>query len=277
MTERYRGQARKMESRLEYPLVQYRLHLGSSSIALNPLIGSELRLRYSGTIACVHCGNTTNKSFSQGYCYRCFQKLAQCDMCVMSPELCHYDAGTCREPVWGDHFCMQDHVVYFANSSGLKVGITRASQLPTRWVDQGATQALAVLRVRSRQQAGMCEAMFRQHITDRTNWRNMLRGEQELIDLPAERDRLLEECKSELDDLRHRYGIHAINVVNGVPPVDIAYPVERYPDKINSLDFDKTPEISGVLHGIKGQYLVLDQGVLNIRKFTGYELELQSA
>jgi hypothetical protein len=276
MTELYKGQARKLDSRLERP-VQYQLQLGEGSVALNPLVGRELRLRFTGTILCIHCGKITNKSFNQGYCYRCFQKLAQCDTCVMSPELCHYSAGTCREPVWGDHFCMQDHVVYFANSSGLKVGITRASQVPTRWVDQGATQALAVLRVRSRQQAGFVEAMFRQHVTDRTNWRNMLRGEQEAVDLCAERDRLLAECASEIEDLRHRFGVHALSVINGVEPVDISYPVARYPDKIASLDFDKTPEIGGVLHGIKGQYLMLDEGVLNIRKYTGYELELQSA
>jgi hypothetical protein len=275
MTE-VRGQARKLDSRLERP-VQYQLQLGDSSIALNPLLGTHLRLRFTGTILCTHCGKVTNKSFNQGYCYRCFQRLAQCDTCVMSPELCHYAAGTCREPVWGDHFCMQDHVVYFANSSGLKVGITRASQVPTRWVDQGATQALAALRARSRQQAGFIEAMFRQHVTDRTNWRNMLRGEQEAVDLCAERDRLLLECAGEIEDLRHRFGVHAFSIVNGVDPVDIAYPVTRYPDKITSLDFDKTPEIGGVLHGIKGQYLMLDDGVLNIRKYTGYELELHSA
>lgn len=276
MTERYLGQARKLDSRLESP-VQYRLQLSEHSVPLNPMIGRELRLRFTGTILCINCGKTTNKSFSQGYCFRCFQKLPECDTCVMSPELCHYEAGTCRNAVWGDHFCMQDHIVYFANSSGLKVGITRASQVPTRWIDQGATQALAVLRVRSRHQAGLCEAMFRRHITDRTNWRNMLRGEQEAVDLCAERDRLLQECANELDDFRHRYGLHAFNVINGVEPVNISYPVERYPEKINSLDFDKTPEIGGVLQGIKGQYLVLDQGVLNIRKYTGYELELLSA
>jgi hypothetical protein len=146
-----------------------------------------------------------------------------------------------------------------------------------RWIDQGATQALAVMRVRSRQQAGFVEAMFRQHVTDRTNWRNMLRGEQEAVDLRAERDRLLQECASEIEDLRHRFGVHAFGIVNGVEPVDITYPVDRYPAKITSLDFDKTPEIGGILHGIKGQYLMLNEGVLNIRKYTGYELWLQSA
>jgi hypothetical protein len=164
------GQARKLAVRLDRP-VQYRLELGEQSAGLNVLLEKSLSLRTTGRISCIHCARVTNKSFNQGYCYPCFQKLAQCDSCIMSPEKCHYDQGTCREPVWGDYFCMQDHIVYLANSSGLKVGITRASQLPTRWIDQGASQGLAVIRVRTRQQAGFCEAMFRQHVSDRTNWR----------------------------------------------------------------------------------------------------------
>lgn len=272
MTETIRGQAHKLDSRLAQP-VQYHLPLGGQRLALNPLLGQRIRLSHGGLITCIHCGSPTNKSFSQGYCYRCFQKLAQCDTCIMSPELCHYEQGTCREPVWGDHFCMQDHIVYFANSSGLKVGITRASQLPTRWIDQGATQGLAVLRVRARQQAGYCEAMFRQHITDRTNWRGMLRGDQDGLDIGAERDRLLGECMTELSELQQRFGLHAISVLNGVEALTLSYPVLRYPDKVISLDLDKTPTIEGTLQGIKGQYLILDQGVLNVRKYTGYELE----
>jgi hypothetical protein len=268
------GQASKLISRLEIP-VQYAMPLGQARVDLNEHIGRQLTLRHTGRITCIHCGRVTNKSFNQGYCYPCFQTLAQCDSCIISPERCHYDAGTCREPVWGDHFCMQDHIVYLANSSGLKVGITRASQLPTRWIDQGASQALAVLRTRSRQQAGFCEAMFRQHVTDRTNWRSMLKGENESVDLGAERDQLLALCAVELQEIQQRFGLHAINVLSGVDPVTIDYPVQGLPEKITSLDLDKSPEISGMLLGIKGQYLLLDSGVINIRKYTGYELELQ--
>lgn len=271
---KYQGQTKKLLSRLETP-VAYALPIGEAEVALNDLLGKTLSLRYTGRISCIHCSRNTNKSFSQGYCYPCFQKLAQCDSCIISPERCHYDAGTCREPVWGDHFCMQDHVVYFANSSGLKVGITRASQLPTRWIDQGATAALAVLRTRSRQQAGFCEVIFKQHMADRTNWRNMLKGEQDDIDLTAERDRLLLECAQELSDMQERFGLHAISMLTGVDAINIAYPVQTYPEKVVSLDLEKTPEISGTLLGIKGQYLIFDSGVINIRKYTGYELELE--
>jgi hypothetical protein len=267
------GQVKKLEARLSSP-VSYLLPLGPESVALNPLLDKNISLRYTGRITCTNCGRNSNKSFNQGYCYPCFQKLAECDTCVMAPERCHYEAGTCREPVWGDHFCMQDHIVYFAISSGLKVGVTRASQVPLRWLDQGATQAVAVIRVRTRQQAGFCEVMFKQHVTDRTNWRGMLSGEQSLLELARERDRLLLECKAEIQDLQDKFGIHAISVLTGVDPLVISYPVLRYPGKITSLDLDKQPEISGRLLGVKGQYLILDTGVINVRKYTGYELEL---
>jgi hypothetical protein len=52
--------------------------------------------------------------------------------------------------------------------------------------------------------------------------------------------------------------------------------VIKYPTKVVSLNFDKTPVISGVLEGIKGQYLLLDVGVLNIRKFSSYNLTLST-
>lgn len=267
------GQLQKMEARLATP-VAYALPLGEARVALNPLLGRPLQLRYTGRISCVHCGRATNKSFNQGYCYPCFQKLAQCDSCIISPERCHYAAGTCREPVWGDHFCMQDHIVYLANSSGLKVGITRASQVPVRWMDQGATQALAILRTRTRQQAGFCEVLLKQHVTDRTNWRNMLKGEAEALDMHAEAQRLLEVCASGLEDIRARFGRHAVAQLNGLEPLTLSYPLQTQPERFQSHDLDKEPLLAGTLLGIKGQYLMLDERVINIRKYTGYEIEL---
>lgn len=272
-TMKYVGQVQKLIARNDNP-VRYTMPLGAQQVPLNPLFGRQVGLRATGRITCINCGRNSNKSFSQGYCYQCFQKLAQCDSCIIAPERCHYDAGTCREPLWGEHFCMQDHIVYFANSSGLKVGITRASQLPTRWIDQGATQGLAVLRLRSRQQAGFCEAMFREHVTDRTNWRSMLSGSQPEVDLVAERDRLLALCEPQLQELQKRFGVHAVSVLTGLQPLSITYPVMRYPEKVASLELEKDSELAGTLLGIKGQYLIFDSGVLNVRKYTGYELEL---
>lgn len=160
MQELGRGALSKMSAQLGSPVVQYAFRLGDEQVAVNPLLGRRIRLEFLGAIHCSHCGRKTKKSFAQGYCYPCFTKLAQCDSCIMSPERCHYDAGTCREPAWGESFCMTDHVVYLANSSGIKVGITRATQVPTRWIDQGARQALPIMRVATRQQSGLVEDLL---------------------------------------------------------------------------------------------------------------------
>ena len=269
------GILRKMDSRLEQP-VAYGMRLSEHTVPLNPLIGKTVKLTYSGEIFCVACGRKTKKSFNQGYCYPCFQSLAQCDSCIIHPERCHFDQGTCREPAWGERYCMQDHIVYLANSSGLKVGITRATQVPTRWIDQGATQALAVIRVRSRLQSGTLEVMFKQHVADKTNWRDMLKGDALELDMEAERDRLLKECAGEIEEMEQRFGFFAISILNGLEPVSISYPVEQYPDKISSFNFDKEPLVEGTLQGIKGQYLIFDTGVINLRRFSGYHVELNS-
>ncbi len=268
-----KGILRKMASRLEQP-VAYQMRLGDECISVNALLGKKIRLEYNGRIFCVNCGRKTNKSFNQGYCYPCFQRLAQCDSCIIHPEKCHFDQGTCREPAWGEKYCMQDHIVYLANSSGLKVGITRATQVPTRWIDQGATQALAIIRVRSRLQSGTLEVMFKQHVADKTNWRDMLKGEASPLDMESERDRLLEECKSDIAELEESFGFFGISMINGIAPMALEYPVIEYPEKISSFNFDKDPEVGGKLKGIKGQYLIFESGVINLRRFSGYEISL---
>ncbi len=265
------GQLQKMHSRLDSP-VHFDFVLDDQRIALNPLIGELITLRHSGKIHCVHCKRSINKSFNQGYCYPCFVSLAQCDLCVLKPETCHYEAGTCREPAWGESFCFQPHIVYLANSSGIKVGITRQTQIPTRWIDQGAIQALPVYKVRSRFIAGLIEVIFAKFVSDKTSWQKMLKNHGETLDLTAKRDELVFQCKEEIAEITQRFGQEAIEYLPGEPIVDIHFPVHAYPVKINSFNFDKSPDVSGVLHGIKGQYLLLDTGVINIRKFTGYEV-----
>ena len=269
------GIVRKMRSRLDRPVV-YGARLGDNEVALNPLIDKQLKLIFSGSIYCIHCNRKTNKSFNQGYCYPCFQKLAQCDSCIIHPERCHLEQGTCREPAWGEKHCMQDHIVYLANSSGLKVGITRATQVPTRWIDQGATQALAIMRVRSRLQSGTLEMAFKQHVADKTNWRDMLKGKATELDMAGERDKLLTLCEEDIRELAARFGFFAISILRGIDPVSIDYPVKTYPEKITSLNFDKEPVVFGTLKGIKGQYLIFDSGVINLRRFSGYEVELRA-
>ena len=252
----------------------YVLRLGDARIELNPLIGKTLRLQYLQLITCIQCGRKTKTSFNQGYCYPCFQSLAQCDSCIVSPEKCHFDLGTCREPDWAQDHCMQDHIVYLANSSGLKVGITRHTQIPTRWLDQGATQALPIVRVKTRQQAGLVEVIFKQHVADKTNWRNLLKGMPETIDLAAERDKLLRSCAAELSALSDRFGLQSIQPLYSAEDLHISYPVAQYPEKIASLDLEKLQQIGGLLMGIKGQYLIFDSGVINMRKYAGYHLEI---
>ena len=272
MIEIGRGSVNKMSARLEASRVEYAFRLGDSQIPVNPLIGKTVRLEFLGEIHCSHCGRKTKKSFSQGYCYPCMTKLAQCDVCIMSPERCHYDAGTCRDPSWGEQFCMTDHVVYLANSSGVKVGITRGTQLPTRWLDQGASQALPIVRVATRQQSGFVEDLFRSQVADRTNWRALLKGNAEPVDLAAVRDQLFDSCAEGLHTLQERFGLQAVQPLHSVEPIEICYPVEQYPSKIVSFNLDKDPIVEGTLMGVKGQYLIFDTGVINIRKYTAYQL-----
>ncbi|WP_313741426.1 DUF2797 domain-containing protein [Pseudomonas sp.] len=272
MIELARGSLSKMAVRLDATDVHYSFRLGETLVPVNPLIGQSLRLEYLGAIHCSHCGKRTKTSFSQGYCYPCMTKLAQCDLCIMAPERCHYDAGTCRDPSWGEQFCMTDHIVYLANSSGIKVGITRATQLPTRWLDQGASQALPILRVGTRQQSGLVEDLLRSQVPDRTNWRALLKGEAEPLDLVAVRERIFDACAEGLRELQGRFGLQAIQPLPAAEVVQMRYPVQAYPQKIVSFNLDKHPVVEGTLLGIKGQYLIFDTGVINIRKYTAYQL-----
>lgn len=265
--------AAALPSRHEEQVV-YHLRAGEHHVALNKRIGEPLSLRWTGAIACTHCGRATKKSFAQGHCYPCFKRLAQCDTCIMKPETCHFFQGTCRDPEWGERHCFQPHVVYLANSSGLKVGITRKTQMPTRWLDQGAIQALPILEVDTRQQSGFVEMLFKEQVADRTNWRAMLKGDVETMDLVAERDRLLGLLASGLNQLRDTHGSDAIRTLEE-PAQDFHYPVNVFPTKVVSHNFDKQPLVEGVLQGIKGQYLILDSGVINLRKFTGYEIQIR--
>ncbi|MAL96636.1 MAG: hypothetical protein CME40_16305 [Haliea sp.] len=269
-----RGGLRKMRTALEAP-VSYRFTLDDEArVDLNPLLGQSLALRYLGEIHCVHCGRVSSKSFNQGYCYPCFRRLAQCDSCIVSPEKCHYHLGPCREPEWGESHCMIEHIVYLANTSGVKVGITRHSQVPTRWMDQGATQALPVLRVQTRYQSGLVETLLKAHVTDRTQWQAMLKGPSDPVDLPAWRDRLLGECGDGIDTLQREHGLQAVQPITDGEVVSIDYPVLEYPTKVKSFNLDRQPLVEGTLLGIKGQYLIFDTGVINLRKYGGYQVAL---
>jgi hypothetical protein len=260
------GLIQKMHTHLNKGVAQYQLPIGNKLLNMNDLVGEQITLSFNHIIQCSHCGKKTNKSYSQGYCYPCSQKLARCDLCIMKPETCHYHLGTCREPQWGLDNCFSPHVVYLANSSGVKVGITRKGNIPSRWIDQGAINALPILEVDTRLKSGELEMALKQYVNDKTNGRKMLKNEVSPVDLLATKNELLGNIQNTINTT----GAQILN--NEV--LAINYPVVEYPSKITSLNFDKTPVITGVLKGIKAQYLILDSGVINIRKFGAYDIKL---
>jgi hypothetical protein len=267
-----KGTLSKMKASLENTL-HYRLPVGDEEVDLAPYLGKSISLKHTGNIFCSSCGKKTKKSYSQGHCFVCMRKLASCDMCIMKPETCHYEQGTCREPQWGEDNCMVDHFVYLSNTSSLKVGITRHTQIPTRWIDQGATQGLPILKVKTRHISGLIEIELAKHIADKTNWRTLLKQDGEPIELQQRASELLPLVEDKIAEIKAKYGDDAITVLNE-NITQLNYPVDAYPTKIVSHNFDKEPLVTGTLQGIKGQYLIFDTGVINIRKFTSYEVEV---
>ncbi len=248
----------------------YQLPIGQSYIDMNALIGHELSLEWTGDIRCIATGKNIKKSFNQGYSFDAFRTLARCDLCIMRPELCHYHLGTCREPKWGEENCMSPHIVYLAQSSHLKVGITRRSQIPRRWIDQGASRGLGVLEVPSRRASGMIESKAKEIFSDRTHWQKMLRSEEDnqTVDLEEAKEKLLTLSAPLIKEWK------ALVLETSV--TEIKYPVLDFPQKIKSWNWDKNPLLEDKLMGIKGQYLIFSQAVINMRKYQGYECILRT-
>lgn len=267
------GVIRKMisEGRQEFPSgplhVYYFLPIGDDTILMNDLLNRHVHMTFTGEIYCMHCGKRTKKSYGQGYCYPCFISIPETDECILRPELCQAHLGISRDMEWSKAHCLQDHYVYLAISSGLKVGVTRASQVPTRWIDQGAYRAILLAQTPNRHLAGKIEVALKRNVADRTNWRDMLRNYQDTsIDLLVEKEKATGMIPD--DYVQYRLSDNRI--------WEFYYPVETFPEKVKSIGFDKEPNYSGILRGIKGQYLIFDGGdVLNIRKHNGYLVELE--
>ena len=272
--ETYEGHLAKMKTRLVDGDVAYQLPLDELRVDLNPLLGRTVSLSFRGVIHCTECGRKIKKTYNEGMCFPCTRALACADMCIVKPELCHYHLGTCREPEWGLAHCMTTHYVYLANASGIKVGITRAVNIPFRWMDQGAAEALPILKVATRLQSGKLEVMFKDLVADKTNWRKMLTGDPESVDLCALRDGFLAEQHDQIEAFAQEWGPGSVERLPDAEVVRLSYPIRTYPKKIVSHNFDKHGEVGGVLEGIKGQYLIFDTGVINIRKFAGYHVTL---
>ena len=236
-------------------------------IPLNSEIGAGVQIQFRGVVCCRHCGAQSRKSFGGGYCYDCFSTLARCDLCVVSPDRCHYAAGTCREPEWGESFCMQPHLVYLANSSGIKVGITRVGREVGRWLDQGAIQGLVILNAATRRDAGLAEAAIAAVLPDRTDWRRMLRADVPSLDLPAAWHGLLERNLTLPD------GVTPVEAITAQDVVSLAYPLAASAPPEQTLRLDDG-SINGNLKGMKGQYLVLGSGAFNVRAHAGYRVQV---
>jgi hypothetical protein len=257
----YTGNLRKMKTKPGDP-VQYTLKLGEDEVDLNGLIGRPLRLHYEGVIHCKVCGRKTSKSFGEGFCYPHFMNHPANAECIIRPELCEGHLGKGRDPEWEKANHVQPHIVYLALSSGLKVGVTRAEQVPTRWIDQGAWQAVVLAETPYRQLAGQLEVALKEHLSDKTSWQRMLKNQvDESVDLVAEKARVRDLVPADWQAY----------LSEDDEVWELSYPVQAYPAKVKSLNFDKVPDVEGVLQGIKGQYLILDEGrVFNVRRHTGY-------
>ena len=180
------GNLTKMKSSLEDE-VEYRLML-SEEVRMNDFIGKALKIEFTGTINCQNCGKVTKKTFSDGFCYSCFTTAAQAAECIIRPELCRAHLGEGRDPEWEEKHHNQPHIVYLAASSAIKVGITRATQVPTRWIDQGASSAVILAETPNRYEAGRIEVAMKSLYTDKTSWQKMLKNEiDEEIDLLDEK------------------------------------------------------------------------------------------
>jgi len=265
------GHLRKMTATLSTP-VAYQLVVGDQTMALNEALKKTIQVIYNGSIYCIRCNRKTKRSFQQGYCYPCMQRLNECGNCAIFPERCQVEQGTCPKDDWAHTQCHAPQIVYLANTSGLKVGVTRKSHVPTRWLDQGAVQAIPILQASNRYRAGLAEVVLKAFISDKTNWRTMLKNEVETLNLQLERDRLFAQADNIHSLLAESHD--TLSLITDTKPVSISYPVIEYPQKITSLSLDKQSQIEGRLMGIKGQYLLLDTGVLNIRKFSGYEVSV---
>ena len=268
------GVIQKMRGTLD-DSIQYVLPIGMENVPINAWIGKQVQITHHGEIFCVSCQRRTKKSYQQGYCFVCAQKLACCDLCIVRPETCHYHLGTCREPQWGEKNCFIPHKIYLANTTGLKVGISRAHTLLSRWIDQGAIQAMPLLVVHNRRQAGLVEVMLAKVMADKTNWRALLRGASPVIDLAEIAQQIRSQYGDAIAQFQEQWGREAIQWVDDVEPLTLNYPVAEYPHTIRSIDLEKCGSYTGTLRGIKGQYLLWEDGAINIRKYTGFDVSIE--
>lgn len=246
-------------------VVKYELQTGTSCISLNDWIGTQVKIKFEGVIQCSNCDKITPKSYAGGFCYQCMQSLPQTDMCMVKPELCHFSRGTCRDEKWGESHCFKKHYVYLARSSAIKVGITSENPPETRWMDQGAIEAMVIAEVPDRKTSGLVETAISAHIHDKTDFRKMLRGE---VAEGSLEDTFSTVSNYVPDNLK-------CHLLNERKVVHINYPMQKAPEKIKTVKLDSQEEICAELTGIKGQYLIFKDFVFNVRSHTGYRVTIE--
>ena len=267
---------RKMEGRTAVDgtsgtvrMVDYKWGSTEHDLQLAERIGTEFTVRFTGQRTCMLCGTRVKKFYGQGTCFPCLRNAAGASPCIIRPELCGAHRGEGRDPQWELEHHMQEHVVYLSFTGGVKVGVTRATQVPTRWIDQGALLAVPIARVPYRQLAGAMEVDLKRLFSDRTDWRRMLL----LADGAVGMDRLLAAREQALSGVDPGFGAY---LLPAEPVVQLAYPLSNVPPKLVAVQLDKLPEIRGKLHGIKGQYLVWSDGrMLNVRNHIGYHVVVE--
>ena len=265
------GNIRKMRSNLK-DVVEYSLPLKNvlepgDEVVMNDLIGKEIRISFDGDIHCVITGKKIKKTFGEGMSYEAFMNSPQASPSIIRPELSRIHEGVAlRDEEWEKEHHLQPHYTYLSLTSAVKVGVTRSIQIPTRWIDQGAVQGIILAETPYRQLAGLIEVTLKDYVTDKTNWRKMLKNEYDQnISLLDRKNDLLQVLPEEYHEFI--YDDDTITEIN--------YPVYKYPEKVNSIKLDKQKEIQDTLMGIKGQYLILKSGVMNVRSHAGYSISLE--
>lgn len=241
-------------------------------VSMNELVGEKISLKFENEIYCINCDNKIHKSF-HGFCWNCFSTSPENSECILRPELCLAHEGKGRNIEWEKAHHLQEHFVYLALSSSVKVGVTRSAQVPARWIDQGASSVIRLAKTPNRYLSGVIEVQMKKYFTDKTNWQKMLKGEEaEGINLIEEKWKAEDYLSGELK----QYYSEDDRIT------EINYPVLRYPEKVKSIDLEKTTSPKGrdgaglKLMGIKGQYLIFeDNSVLNVRKHSGYVVCLE--
>lgn len=253
----------KMNTTLSNGIASYSVRADGSDIAITN--DSYVSIRDTGIRICVSCNQRVSSLLAQGFCFRCFKTSPENSECIIRPELCEAHLGKGRDVEWEQRNHNQPHHVYIAESGGLKVGVTRSTQIPTRWIDQGASKAAIFASTPNRYLAGAIEVALKEWIGDKTNWQRMLKGESASMSLVEKYADLYKIAQNSWGDYLARQ----------CEIVTIHYPVTRYPVSVKSIKIDKFPKIDGQLIGIRGQYLLFDDNrVLNIRNHSGYQIEL---